>query len=437
MSIYNKKIETMERQELSKLQLKRLQDMVDYCIDKVPFYKESLRKAGINSGKQIKCLSDISKIPFTTKADIANNYPKGLLAVPMEEIARIHASSGTTGKPKIGYYTKNDLETWSEITARVLSLNGLTSNDIIQISFGYGLFTGAFGFHHGAEKIGTTIIPASAGDSKKQLIMMHDIGVTTLMATPSYAVYLSELIKNSDIPISEFKVNRVIVGAERCTKSMKEMIERNIGCEVFDVYGLTECFGPGVAGECEYHNGMHISEDIFYPEIIDVKTGEVLEDGKQGELVFTSLYREAAPLIRYRTGDITSLTHEKCKCGRTSVRMKAPFARVDDMFVFKGINIYPTQVEHILDKISGISPHYLIKLERKDYIDTATLYIELEEQKENYSEYNIRRIRKEIKDKLEETIIVKMNIELVEPNTLERFTGKSKRVEDLRYVAES
>lgn len=436
MSIYEKKIETMKQKKRAKLQLKRLKKTIDYSIKNIPFYREKLQQAGITSGKDIKSLEEISKLPFTTKGDIANNYPKGLLAVPIEKIARIQASSGTTGKPKIGYYTKNDLKTWTSLTARVLSTAGLKKEDIAQISFGYGLFTGAFGYHQGAEKIGSVVIPTSAGNSKKQITMMHDMGATVLMATPSYATYLSELIKESNIPISEFKIKKVILGAERCTNSMKNTIERNLNCEVLDTYGLTECFGPGVAGECECHRGMHVSEDVFYPEIINPKTGEVLEDGKKGELVFTSLLQEAVPLIRYRTGDITTITHEKCSCGRTTVRMKAPFARVDDMFVFKGINIYPTQIEHVLDHIKGISPFYIIKLERENYKDIATLYVELEKSREEYSDYNIRKIRESIQDKLKEIIIVNMNLELVEPNTLERATGKSKRVHDLRYVEE-
>jgi len=435
-NIYNKKIETMKRNKLEKLQLSRLQKMVDYCIEKVPFYKEKLEKVDITSGKQIKSLTDILKIPFTTKVDIANNYPSGLVAVPMKDIVRVHASSGTTGKPKIGYYTKKDLETWTEISARIFSSAGVTKEDIVQISFGYGLFTGAHGAHHGVEKIGSTIIPISAGNSTKQITMLHDLGATALIATPSYATHLSELIQKSDIPTTEFKINKVILGSERTTKSMKNTIERNLSCKVSNNYGMTECFGPGVAGECEFCNGMHISEDIFYPEIINPDTGEVLEDGQQGELVLTSLYREAMPILRYRTGDITTLTHEKCKCGRTLARMEPPFARVDDMFVFKGINIYPSQIEYVLDNVKGIGPYYIIKLEREEYKDIATLYVELENPKETYTDYSIRKIKEEIKEKLKEIIIVKMNLELVEPETLERTTGKSKRVIDLRYIEE-
>lgn len=436
MNYYNEKIETMPRSQLAELQLSRLQKMVDYCIENVPFYKNRLSDVGIYSGSQIQSLKDISKIPFTTKEDIRNNYPDGLLAVPMGEIARVHASSGTTGKPTIGYYTKNDMKTWAEVAARVLCLNGLTKDDIMQVSVGYGLFTGAFGFHQGAELIGCTIVPASTGNTQKQLVMLQDVGATALMATPSYATYLSELISQSDTGVAGFKIKKVLLGAERCTQSMRRTIEKNLGVVTADNYGLTECFGPGVAGECECQEGLHISEDIFYPEIIDHKTGEVLEDGKQGELVFTSLYREALPLLRYRTRDITSLTHEKCKCGRTSVRMKAPYARTDDMFVFKGVNVFSTQIECAIDQIDELSPYYHIKLERHNYKDSATLFVELKKPKELYSEEKLRKIESDLDYKLREIVIVRISIKLVNPETLQRFTGKAHRVEDLRYISE-
>lgn len=435
--IYNEKYETMEREELKKLQLQRLKQMVDYSIDNVPFYKEKLSKAGITSSKCIEKLEDIEKIPFTTKEDIRNNYPDGFLAVPMNKISRVHASSGTTGKPTIGYYTKKDMEVWADAAARVLCLNGLTKDDIMQISVGYGLFTGAFGFHQGAEKIGCTIVPASTGNTQKQLVMMHDIGVTVLMATPSYATYLSDLISQSNISPEEFKVKRVLLGAERCTKSMRETIEKNLGVKTADNYGLTECFGPGVAGECDYRCGMHISEDYFYPEIIEPETGMVLPDGEQGELVFTSLLREGMPLLRYRTKDITTITHEKCKCGRTSARMQAPFARTDDMFVFKGVNVFPTQIECAIDGVKELSPYYHIKLERNEsHQDTGTVFVELKKATCLYSEKELKQIQSELDHKLKEIVIVRLNTKLVEPETLQRFVGKAKRVEDLRYSEE-
>lgn len=424
------------RKEISELQLERLRNMVDYCINNVPFYRNKFIEVGITSGKQIKKLFDISKLPFTTKKELQDNYPNGILAVPMNKIVRIHASSGTKGNPTVGYYTKKDIKIWSEATKRVLQISGVNKNSVVQISLGYGLFTGGLGFHQGAEKLGCTIIPSSAGNSKKQLVMMKDIKTDVLMTTPSYATYLSELINDSETFRDNIKLKKVLLGAERCTKAMRQTIENNLNCEVLENYGLTECFGPGIAGECEEHNGMHILEDIFYPEIIDSETGEVLEDGKQGELVFTSLCREAMPLLRYRTGDITTLTHKKCKCGRTLVRMSAPYARVDDMFVLKGVNVFPTQIEYALEGIKNINPYYLIKLERKNLKDNATIIIELEKNKDLYTEYELQKIHKNIKRKLEEVVIVKMDIKLVNPNTLERVTGKSKRVEDLRYDLE-
>ena len=427
-------IETMKQDDMKKLQLIRLQNMIDYCIERVPFYKKKLNSVGIFQGSQITSLKDIDNIPFTTKQESMENYPDGLLAVPKSEIVRIHASSGTTNKPVIGYYTKKDMELWRKLAARVLVLNGLTKEDIIQISVGYGLFTGAFGFHGGAEEIGSTIVPASTGNTQKQIIMLKDIGVTAFMATPSYATYISDIINNSDISLDDLKLKKVLLGAERCTKSMRRTIEKNLGVVTADNYGLTEFFGPG---ECEFQEGLHISEDAFYPEIINPETGQVLKDGEQGELVFTSLCKEGMPLLRYRTRDITILNHEKCKCGRTSVRMNAPFARSDDMFVFKGVNVFPTQIEYIIDGIDGLSPFYKIRLERKNYKDTATIFIELSKKKEFYSDDELKGIVELIKYKLSMVVIVKMNIELVEPETLERFTGKSKRVEDLRYVSET
>lgn len=435
---FDREIETMSREEMTALQLHRLQDIVDYCLERVPFYREKLTKAGITSGKDIKSLEDIKKIPFTTKTDIRDNYPNGFLAVPMSEITRVHASSGTTGKPTIGYYTKNDMNIWADAAARVLCLNGLTKDDIMQVSVGYGLFTGAFGFHQGAEKVGCTIVPASTGNTQKQLVMMHDIGVTVLMATPSYATYLSDLIHEENIPADEFKLKRVLLGAERCTKSMRNTIEQNLGVVTADNYGLTECFGPGVAGECEFQCGMHISEDYFYPEIIDPETGEVLPDGTQGELVFTSLLREGMPLLRYRTKDITTLNHEKCQCGRTSVRMEAPFARTDDMFVFKGVNVFPTQIECAIDGVPELSPYYHIKLERNEaHQDTATVFVELRKASCLYSEKELNKIKATLDHKLREIVIVRLNTKLVEPETLQRFVGKAKRVDDLRYEYEN
>jgi len=434
---YDELHETMTREQMRILQLARLQNMVDYCIRNVPFYTKKLSEAGITSGSQIKTLADIKKIPFTTKEDLRDNYPNGFLAVPMDKIVRIHASSGMTGKPTIGYYTRNDMDIWADAAARVLYLNGLRTDDIMQVSVGYGLFTGAFGFHQGAEKIGCTIVPASTGNTQKQLVMMQDLGVTVLMATPSYATHLSDLIRQTGLVKENFKIRRVLLGAERCTKSMRKTITQNLGVDVADNYGLTECFGPGVAGECDCHCGMHISEDYFYPEIVDLVSGEPLADGEQGELVFTSLLREGMPLLRYKTKDITTITHKKCNCGRTTVRMQAPFARTDDMFVFKGVNVFPTQIECAIDAVSELSPYYHVKLERTEqFQDVGTVYVELKKPSSLYSEKQLLSIKAELDHMLREIVIVRLNTKLVEPETLQRFVGKAKRVEDSRYVDE-
>lgn len=425
---------TMNRKKMDKFQLKRLQHMVDYCIERVPLYKEKLEAAGITSGKQIKKIEDISKLPFTTRTEIKDSYPDGLLAVPHEDVVRIQASSGTTGRSKIVYYTKKDLEVWTDCTERLCRFCGMTKNDVFQMCFGYGLFNAGFGMHYGAERIGATVIPAGTlENSNNQIRLMQDLNTTIMVATPSYIMYLIELIEKNNIPFSNFKMRKVIAGGERTTPSMRKTIEEKFQCEFISGYGLTECLGAGLAIECEYHDGMHVSEDVYYPEIIDPNTGEVLKDGEQGELVFTSLYREAWPIIRYRTGDITTLNHEKCKCGKTLVRMQQPFARVDDMFILKGVNVYPTQIENLLYNIEGISPHnYLIKLEKKDK-EIATLCVELTNLKNTYTDNEIKTIYNNINDELKKNINVNINVELVEPNTLERTSGKTKRVQDLRY----
>ncbi len=429
--IFDIAAETMGIDERKKIQLSRLRKMVDYCYNNVPFYKKKLGDAGINSGADIRTLEDIRYIPFTTKQDLKDNYPDGFLAVPMKKIARIHASSGTTGKPTVGYYTQNDMKLWRSLAARVLALNGITEDDVFQLSVSYGLFTGAFGFHQGAELIGCTIVPASAGNTEKQLVMLHDMKVTAITATPSYAALLSEKIKNSG-NLSEYNLKRVLFGAERCSDKIRSEVEANLGVVTADNYGLTECFGPGVAGECEAQNGLHISEDFFYPEIVNAE-GVSQPDGVQGELVFTSLEREAMPLLRYKTRDITILDHTPCSCGRTTVRMHAPFARTDDMFVFKGINVFPGQIECAMAEVAGISPHYHVTLTRNNYIDNAVLSIELERSKSTYSADKLAAIEAEINRKLKEIVIVRMNVELLEPESLERSNGKTKRVSDLRY----
>ncbi|MEG1427969.1 MAG: phenylacetate--CoA ligase, partial [Oscillospiraceae bacterium] len=375
---FNKEIETMKRADMDKLQLERLQRMVDYCLTNVKFYNERLTKAGITSGDKIKTLSDVQYIPFTTKDDIRDNYPFNMMARPMKDIVRIHASSGTTGKPTVGVYTKNDLDHWAEQVARVCVGGGVTPEDIIQISFGYGLFTGALGLHYGLEKLGATVIPASSGNTEKQLMMLRDFGVTGIVATPSYAIYLSELIREGDYPMSAYNKLRLgILGSEGCTEEMRDTIERNLGIFVSDNYGMTELTGPGVSGECQYREGLHFSEDAFLPEIIDSATGEKKTAGEAGELVVTTLIREGAPVLRYRTRDITKLNYEPCKCGRTGVRMDKIMGRTDDMMIIKGVNVFPSQIAVVLAEFHEISPHYQLVLRRKGHMDNLEVKVEL------------------------------------------------------------
>lgn len=331
----------MKRADLDALQLERLRRMVDYCYNNVPFYNERLKAAGITSGDKIKALSDIQYIPFTTKDDIRDHYPFGMLARPMKDIVRIHASSGTTGKPTVGAYTQNDLDNWSDNVARLCAAAGVTDADIIQIAFGYGLFTGALGLHYGLEKLGATVIPASSGNSEKQLMMLRDFGVTGLVATPSYAIYLSEMVREGEYPLSAYKLRHGILGSEGCTAEMRERIEQNFGIRVTDNYGMTELGGPGVSGECECRCGLHFAEDAFLPEIIDPDTLERKAPGEAGELVVTTLLREGFPVLRYRTKDITRIHYEPCACGRTHARMDKVMGRTDDMLIIKASTCSP------------------------------------------------------------------------------------------------
>ena len=434
MGIYQIELETMNRAELEKMQLKKLQNMINYCLSHSSFYRRKLKDVGIDSGFCVQKLEELQKIPYTTKEELRDQYPTGLLSVPMDMVARIHASSGTTGKPTVGYYTKKDLDIWADAAARVLVQNGLDAQDIIQISVGYGLFTGAMGFHQGAEKIGCTIIPASTGNTEKQIVMMHDLGVTVLMATPSYASHLAERIVSTG-KRKEFKLKRILFGAERCSAATRRMIEDSLQVETADNYGMTEFFGPGVAGECSEKSGLHITEDIFYPEIIDPDTGKVLPDNTVGELVLTSLEREAMPLLRYRTRDLTSIDHTPCSCGRTTARIQAPKGRTDDMFVFKGINVFPSQIETAMSHVKGLSPHYRITLNRDEaFQDSALLEVELTEP--SMSIEMKQRIKADFEHWLREIVIVRISIKLCEPGTLERFVGKSRRVYDYRYLQE-
>ena len=431
---YQKDIETMSRSEIEAIQLAKLRKMVDYCYNNVPFYHERLGAAGITSGDKIKTLSDIQYIPYTTKDDIRDNYPFGMLAVPMKKITRIHASSGTTGKPTVGAYTKRDLDMWADIVARVVVAAGAKEEDIFQISFGYGLFTGALGLHYGLERIGATVIPASSGNTEKQLMMFRDFGVTGLVATPSYALYLGEMVKESGYPPEAYKLRLGLLGSEGCTEEMRAQIEESLHIFVTDNYGLTELTGPGVAGECELRCGLHFAEDHFLPEIIDSDTLEQKARGEIGELVVTTLDREGMPVLRYRTKDITRINYEKCACGRTHARMEKVMGRTDDMLIIKGVNVFPSQIESVLVGMEHVGPHYQLVVTREKMLDRLEVKVELVNGDLLESFGELEKLQRKIHDRLKSVLGLETKVTLVEPKTLERFQGKAKRVLDLRNV---
>ncbi|MBQ4152751.1 MAG: phenylacetate--CoA ligase [Oscillospiraceae bacterium] len=428
---FQKEIETLPRQEIEKLQLERLQRMVKYCYDNVPFYHKRLTEAKVTPDK-IKQLSDIQYIPYTTKEDIRDNYPFGLFAQPLKNVVRLHASSGTTGKPTVVGYTKNDLDMWSDVVARLCVAAGATDEDIVQICFGYGLFTGALGLHYGLEKIGATVIPSSSGNTQKQVMLMKDFGTTAIVSTPSYALYMSEVAREAGISNDELKLKLGLFGSEGCTPEMRTAVEKGFDLFATDNYGMSELIGPGVSGECIYRDGMHIAEDHFLAEIIDTKTGEVLEPGSTGELVITPLTKEAFPLLRYRTKDISRINYDTCKCGRTMARMDKIKGRCDDMLKIKGVNVFPSQIESVLMTIPQIGPHYQLVVTRKGVMDDLEVKVELTDHSllERYGE--LEALQHTIRDKIHTVLGLMLKITLVEPKSLERFQGKAQRILDLR-----
>ena len=432
---YQKDVETMRRADIEALQLQKLKKMVDYCYNNIPFYHERLQEAGV-TGDKIKTLSDIQYIPFTTKDDIRDNYPFGMMACPMKNIVRIHASSGTTGKPTVGVYTKKDIDTWAELIARIGAASGVTDEDIIQISFGYGLFTGALGLHYGLEKLGATVIPASSGNTQKQLMMFRDFGVTGLVATPSYALYLGEMVKESPYPASAYKLRIGLLGSEGCTEEMRTQIEKNLHMFVTDNYGMTELGGPGVSGECELRCGLHFAEDHFLPEIIDQDTLERKGPGEVGELVVTTLSREGMPVLRYRTKDITRINYEPCACGRTPARMDKVMGRTDDMMIIKGVNVFPSQIESVLVGMEHVGPHYQLIVRKKNFLDTLEVKVELSNGELLQSYGELEALQHKIHDRLKSVLGLETKVTLAEPKSLERFQGKAKRILDLRNEPE-
>ena len=429
--IHNPAMECMDRESMKKLQLERLQKTVKTCYEKVPFYRKKFDKMGIKP-EDIKSLEDITKLPFTTKYDLRDEYPFGLNAVPMDQIVRVHASSGTTGKPVVGTYTKNDIDNWAEGAARVLAVGDVGPGDVVQVSYGYGLFTGGLGAHDAAGKLGAVQLPTSAGNSEKQIMLMKDFGSTALCCTPSYALHLCEVMEKMGIKKEDLKLRVGFFGAEPWTWGIRREIEEKMGIKAIDIYGLTEMCGPGVGGECEYQDGTHIWEDMFYPEIINPETLEPVAPGEEGELVFTSLCKEAMPIIRYRTRDLTHLIYEPCKCGRTAVRIGKILGRSDDMLIIRGVNVFPSQIEAVLSEFNAFTPQYFITVDRIDNEDTFDLDVELREEYFSPNPAKQMLFIKPLYDRLVSVCGIKPNIHILPPGNIQRSMGKAKHVNDKR-----
>lgn len=430
---WNEHIECMPREQLKKLQGQRLHDTVYRVYQNVPFYRKKMQEAGI-APENIQSIEDIVKLPFTTKADMRDNYPYGLFAAPMSEIIRIHASSGTTGKPTVVGYTRNDITNWAECAARALVCAGGNSHSVVQVAYGYGLFTGGLGMHYGVEKLGGSVIPISGGNTKRQIMIMKDFGSTILCCTPSYALYLAEALKEEGIDPSDLKLESAILGAEPWSEEMRRDIQDKLKIKAFDIYGLSEITGPGVSCECELRNGMHINEDMFYPEIINPETLQPVEDGQPGELVFTTILKEGIPLIRYRTRDITILDGSDCPCGRTSRKMRKVMGRSDDMLIIRGVNVFPTQIESVLDKFNEISLNYVIVVTRDKSVDNLEVKVELSEQLYSDEVREIEKLQHRIESEIHAVLNINVKVTLVGPKTIERSEGKAKRVIDLRKI---
>ncbi|MCQ2604288.1 MAG: phenylacetate--CoA ligase [Spirochaetia bacterium] len=432
--IYNPQAEQADQHTREAQQLKNLKNLLKKVYSKVPFYKEKFDKAGVKP-EDLKTLSDLKYFPFTTKSDLRDTYPLGLAAVPKEEIVEIHCSSGTTGIPVVDAYTRKDLDTWSECMARTYCAAGATSADVLQNAYGYGLFTGGVGAHYGGNKLGMTVIPISSGNTERQINVMRDFGSSVLTCTPSYALYIAEVLKKMNVDRDSLKLRIGCLGAEPWSDNMRREIEEKLKIKAYDIYGLTEITGPGVASECECQSGLHINEDFFYPEIINSETGEVLPYGERGELVFTTLTKEGTPLIRYRTRDITYLYREKCSCGRTTVKMHRLFGRVDDMLIIKGVNVFPAQIEQLLMQIKGLTPNYQIILTRgENHLDDMEIQVEVDEDIFSDETRKLETLKNYIFNSVKSKIGIYAKIKLVEPRSISRSEGKAKRVIDKRVI---
>lgn len=432
--IWNKEMETMPREELGKVQLKRMQETLKRVYSKVPLYKKLYDDAGIKPA-DLKSLDDLAKFPFTVKQDLRNNYPFGPFAVPLEEVSQIHATSGTTGKMTVTGYTDNDMKVWADCMARVYTAGGTKKGDIIHNAYGYGLFTGGLGFHLGAHEVGATVVPVSGGLTQRQVTIMQDFGCTVLTCTPSYALVLAEAIEEAGLdPKKDLKLRIGFFGAEPWTDKMREEVEKRLSVEAFDIFGLAEIIGPGVSVECPAHNGLHIAEDHFYAEIIDPSSGEPLPYGTPGELVFTTLTKEAFPLVRYRTRDRTVLHAEKCECGRTVVRMGKITGRTDDMLIIRGVNVFPSQIEDVILSFAELSPHYIIYVDRPKDMDVLSVEVEATEKLFNEGSGTLREMEGKVQKALAEALYVSCGVNIKEPFGIQRSEGKAKRVVDRRKL---
>jgi len=430
--IYDEDFETLPREALEAIQLKRLQALAEKAYATVAFYKKAFDEKGVKPG-DIKSLGDLHRLPFTMKQDLRDNYPFGMFATPLENVVRIHASSGTTGKPTVVGYTRRDINTWSELMARTLAAAGAHKGDIVHNAYGYGLFTGGLGFHYGAERLGTSVIPVSGGNTKRQILLMKDFGPTVLTCTPSYALYLADVATEEGIDFRSLDFRVGVFGAEPWTENMRKDIENRLGIDAVDIYGLSEIIGPGVSVECvEAKNGLHVFEDHFIPEIIDPATGEPLGYGQTGELVFTTLTKEAFPLIRYRTRDLSVLYHEPCKCGRNLVRMGRITGRSDDMLIIRGVNVFPSQIESVLMAREDVAPHYVLIVDRQEHMDTLEVDVEIDEGVFSDAVKDLQNMEHDIEKDIKDLLGVSCKVRLVEPKTIQRSQGKAQRVIDKR-----
>jgi phenylacetate-CoA ligase len=432
--IWNEEFETLPREAIEALQLKRLRSLVDRLYGTVPFYRKKLDDSGYRLG-DIRSLEDLSRLPFTTKLDLRDTYPFGMFAVPMERVVRIHASSGTTGKPVVVGYTRRDIDTWAELMARTLSAGGTTKGDVVQNAYGYGLFTGGLGAHYGAEKIGAAVIPISGGNSKRQIMLMQDFGSTILTSTPSYALNLAEVMAEEGVDPATLKLKCGLFGAEPWSEAMRREIEKKLHINAIDIYGLSEVIGPGVASEClEEKHGLHVFEDHFLPEIIDPETGKALPHGEAGELVFTTITKEAFPVIRYRTRDISRLIPEPCSCGRTHIRMERISGRTDDMLIIRGVNVFPSQIETVLMAVEGVEPHYQLIVTREESLDVLEVQVEVNESVFTDAVKGLEGLARKVEREIKDVLGISCKVKLVEPKTIQRSEGKAKRIIDQRKI---